>query len=381
MRPASTSPGRSSPPAAPASRPACWRWAWPASATTMRPSMTGPGPSGALATTRRSPPARHDPPGPRRRPGRHPGHRDLRRHALRRLRRGAARRRSRLAVRSLARRAGRGEPVGRDRRGRPAGGVHRLRLLWPDHVRAGGRREPRPPGPRTGARADGDGDRRGAGPRPDGCRVDHQPTAALQRAVLRVPGLRRAGGSAAVAGAHRRRRGAARAARPLRHAAGALMEERTRLIRAGKGQTELAKTVGPPIQKGSTVLLPNAEALYDERHLTYGRGGLAAQHALMDALAELERAEGVRLFPSGLAAITGAILGLVGAGDEVLVTDGAYRPTRRFCDRVLKRFGVRVRYYAPRASAEALMAMATPATRLIVLESPASLTFEMQDVG
>jgi cystathionine beta-lyase len=158
------------------------------------------------------------------------------------------------------------------------------------------------------------------------------------------------------------------------------MKEKTRLIRAGKAPEPLARTVGPPIQKGSTVLLPNAEALYDEGHLTYGRGGLAAQHALMDALAELEGARAVSLFPSGLAAITGAILALVKAGDEVLVTDGAYRPTRRFCDHVLTRLGVGVRYYPPRATAEELMALATPATRLIVLESPASLTFEMQDI-
>ena len=159
------------------------------------------------------------------------------------------------------------------------------------------------------------------------------------------------------------------------------MDERTRLIRAGKTPERLARTVGPPIQKGSTVLLPDAAALYDETRPTYGRAGLAAQSALMDALAELEGASAVKLFPSGLAAVTGAIMALVKAGDAILVTDGAYRPTRRFCDRVLKRFGVDVRYYPPRASPEAIMAMATPATRLIVLESPASLTFEMQDVG
>jgi len=154
----------------------------------------------------------------------------------------------------------------------------------------------------------------------------------------------------------------------------------TRLIRAGKAAESVARTVGPAIQKGSTVLLPNAAALYDANHTTYGRGGLAAQNTLMDALAELEGASAVRLFPSGLAAITGAILAVVKAGDEVLITDSAYKPTRRFADNVLGRLGVGVRYHAPRATAEELMAMAGPATRLIVLESPGSLTFEMQDV-
>lgn len=67
------------------------------------------------------------------------------------------------------------------------------------------------------------------------------------------------------------------------------MSDETRLIHAGKVAGALAKTVGPPIQKGSTVLLPNAEALYDDaNHLTYGRAGLAAQAALQDALGALE---------------------------------------------------------------------------------------------
>ena len=155
--------------------------------------------------------------------------------------------------------------------------------------------------------------------------------------------------------------------------------ENTRLIRAGALQGKLAKTVGPPIQKGSTVLLPDAASLYDTTQPTYGRGGLAAQNALMEALAELEGARAVRLFPSGLAAITGTVAAVLKAGDDMLVTDCAYRPTRRFCDNVMRRFGVTVRYYPPRTSPHDLLAMATPATRMILLESPGSLTFEMQD--
>jgi cysteine-S-conjugate beta-lyase len=156
--------------------------------------------------------------------------------------------------------------------------------------------------------------------------------------------------------------------------------EATRLIRAGKAPDDLLRTVGPPIQKGSTVLIGKAAALYDDRRPTYGRGGLAAQAALTSALAELEGAQVVTLFPSGLAAVGGAILSVVKAGDEVLVTDAIYKPIRRFCDRVLGRFGVTIRYFAPDAPPDVVMALATPATRLIVLESPGSLTFEMQDV-
>jgi len=155
--------------------------------------------------------------------------------------------------------------------------------------------------------------------------------------------------------------------------------EETRLIRAGMSAGgRLVKTVGPPIQKGSTVLMPDAASLYDETQVTYGRGGLAAQNALMDALAELEGAKAVRLFPSGLAALTGALMAVLKAGDEVLVTDTIYKPTRRFCDNVLTRYGVSVRYFEPRTAPDALPW--SPATRLVLMESPGSLTFEMHDV-
>jgi cystathionine beta-lyase len=159
------------------------------------------------------------------------------------------------------------------------------------------------------------------------------------------------------------------------------MAEETRLIRAGAAPKALAKTVGPPIQKGSTVLLPNAAALYDETAVTYGRQGLAAQETLIDALAVLEGAAGATLYPSGLAALTGAMLAVLGAGDEVLVVDTIYKPTRRFCDKVLRRFGVVVTYYDPQASPEAVLAAASPAVRLIVLESPGSLSLELQDLA
>lgn len=155
----------------------------------------------------------------------------------------------------------------------------------------------------------------------------------------------------------------------------------TALIHSRAVEDAAARTVGPPIQRGSTVLIDRAADLYDADLVTYGRAGLATQEALIAALAELERAQTVRLFPSGLAAVTGALLAVLKAGDEVLASDCVYRPTRRFIDNVLKRFGVSARWYPGDASAGAVMAMAGPATRLILMESPGSLTFEMQDVA
>jgi len=159
------------------------------------------------------------------------------------------------------------------------------------------------------------------------------------------------------------------------------MAEETRLIRAGRAPQTLAKTVGPPIQRGSTVLLPDAASLYDDdNQLTYGRQGLAAQATLADALATLEGACGVALYPSGVAALSGAMLALVGAGDAVWVVDTIYKPTRRFCDRVLARLGVEVSYYDPRQPVDALMAAAPANLKLVVMEAPGSLSMEMQDV-
>jgi cystathionine beta-lyase len=156
--------------------------------------------------------------------------------------------------------------------------------------------------------------------------------------------------------------------------------EATRLIRAGAKPRTVVRTVGPPIQRGSTVLLPDAAALYDHDQVTYGRGGLGVHEALAEALCELEGAAGVRLFPSGLAAVTAAAMAVVRAGDEVLVVDTAYAPTRRFFDKVMTRFGVKVTYYPPRATPEQVLAAGGPALRLIVMESPGSLTYEIQDL-
>jgi cystathionine beta-lyase len=157
--------------------------------------------------------------------------------------------------------------------------------------------------------------------------------------------------------------------------------EATRLVRAGAAPPEaLARTVGPPVQRGSTVLLPDAAALYDPAHVTYGRSGLASHAALVEALNALEGAVHTQLYSSGLAALTGAMLSVLQAGDEVLAYDCVYAPIRRFCDGMLKRFGIATRYVPARLDAQGLTAAIGPATRLVLLESPGSLSFELQDV-
>jgi len=156
----------------------------------------------------------------------------------------------------------------------------------------------------------------------------------------------------------------------------------TRMVHAaaGAGASLPAETVGPAIQKASTVLLPNTAALFDQSRPTYGRQGLASQMALARGMCELENASFCQLYGSGLAAITGALMSVLEAGDTILVTDGVYQPVRRFCTGLLRRFGVQTIFYPVDAEAEEILALAPPQTRLILLESPASQTFEMVDV-
>jgi cysteine-S-conjugate beta-lyase len=151
-------------------------------------------------------------------------------------------------------------------------------------------------------------------------------------------------------------------------------------VQAGSSGAPLVRTVGPPIQRASTILVPKAAALYDGSQPVYGRKGLATRQALCRALAELEGASETRLFPSGLAAVAYALTALVKAGDHILVAEHVYRPTRAFCERTLRRFGVEVEYFPQRSTAAQIERRLRPSTALVFLESPGSLSFEMQDV-
>src|SRR4051794_5231877 len=115
-------------------------------------------------------------------------------------------------------------------------------------------------------------------------------------------------------------------------------------------------------------------------HYRYGLQGTATQWALSEALTELEPgAGGPCLYSSGLAAITTPLLALLCPGDELLVPDNVYGPTRKFCDTILKRLGIAVRYYDPLLG-EGIAQLLGESSRAILLESPGSLTMEVQDV-
>ncbi|MEL6258335.1 MAG: cystathionine beta-lyase [Pseudomonadota bacterium] len=137
-------------------------------------------------------------------------------------------------------------------------------------------------------------------------------------------------------------------------------------------------TVNPPIERGSTLLLSDAADLYGPGR-TYGRHGLSVQAELCDALCELEAAEAVHLAPSGVAACALAIGALVRSGDHVIAQDSLYGPTRRFCERRLSAMGVDTTFVDPRA-ADGFAASYRDNTKVVVLEAPGSLTFELPDL-
>jgi cystathionine beta-lyase len=158
------------------------------------------------------------------------------------------------------------------------------------------------------------------------------------------------------------------------------VDERTRLIRNATRRGGPRRPVNPPVERATTLLNAKAEDLRDETAgPVYGIDGMAVHRTLEAALADLERAEGVALVPTGLAAVTTALLALLRPGDEVLATDGCYGPTRRFMERRLPRLGMRARYHSPRATAAEAAALIGPATRVLFIESPSTATFEVQD--
>jgi cystathionine beta-lyase len=160
----------------------------------------------------------------------------------------------------------------------------------------------------------------------------------------------------------------------------------TKLVEAGRRKHWLRGMVNVPVSRTSTVLfdsVADADAAYppEDGRLSYGRNGTWTQWALAEALTELEPgAAGTRLFPSGSAAVAIALTSVLAPGDELLMVDSAYAPTRHFCDRELKRLGVSTRYYNPLSGPDEIEALIGEKTRAIFMESPGSLTFEVQDV-
>ena len=158
------------------------------------------------------------------------------------------------------------------------------------------------------------------------------------------------------------------------------LDVRTRLASAGRRPAEQFGFVNTPIYRGSTVLFPTyADLAARTGRFSYGTQGTPTTQALEEAWSELAGAATTVLTPSGLAAITVALLAAVKAGDHILVMDSVYRPTRHFCDTMLKRLGVETTYFDPMAGAE-IDGLVRPNTSVLFLETPGSQSFEVPDL-
>lgn len=154
----------------------------------------------------------------------------------------------------------------------------------------------------------------------------------------------------------------------------------TRLAHLGNNPSDFFGFVNPPIARGSTVLFPDSATLMSgNQPYTYGTHGTPTTDALCKMIDELEGSAGTILLSSGLAAVTVPFLAYLSSGDHALIVDSVYFPTRRFCNTMLKQYGIEIEYYDPAIGA-GIEALIRPNTRLVHLEAPGSNTFEMQDV-
>jgi len=163
-------------------------------------------------------------------------------------------------------------------------------------------------------------------------------------------------------------------------------KDATKIVSAGRRPEWTQGIVNTPVWRASTILYENvaelrARGAADTHHkLFYGRRGTPTQWTLSDALTELEPgAEATLLYPSGVAAVATALLAVLSPGDELLLVDSAYDPTRNLAAGMLKRFGVTTTFYDPLVGA-GIADLCTDRTKAIFMESPGSLSFEVQDV-
>lgn len=163
------------------------------------------------------------------------------------------------------------------------------------------------------------------------------------------------------------------------------MKKDTQIVNAGRDKKWTRGVVNPAVERASTVVF---DSVKDMKHATanktnqvlyYGRRGTSTSFAFSDAMTALEGGAGCALYPSGTAAIANAILSVVKTGDHVLMVDNVYEPTRDYCDKMLVKLGIETTYYDPLIGAD-IEALIKENTSLVFLESPGSLTMEVQDV-
>ena len=159
----------------------------------------------------------------------------------------------------------------------------------------------------------------------------------------------------------------------------------TQLVSAGRDKKFSHGAVNPVVQRASSIVFDSvkakkaATAKRADGELFYGRRGTQTHFSLQQAMTELEGGEGCALYPCGAAAVTNSILSFVNAGDHILMTSAAYEPTQDFCNVMLAKMNVATTYYDPMLG-EGIAGLMQPNTSVVFLESPSSITMEIQDI-
>lgn len=154
----------------------------------------------------------------------------------------------------------------------------------------------------------------------------------------------------------------------------------TELTHLGRNPESHQGFVNTPVYRGSTILFPDMQALMkNDAPYVYGRKGTPTTTSLEDAMNHLEKAAGTVLVPSGLGAITCALLAILERGDHLLISDSVYYPTRQFANTMLTRMGVHITYFDPLCGKKIGKYM-NDRTRAVYLESPGSHSFEVQNI-
>lgn len=159
----------------------------------------------------------------------------------------------------------------------------------------------------------------------------------------------------------------------------------TALVHLGRDPEAFGGLVNIPACRGSTLLASTLEEWEARKQpgnpmASYGRFGSATTRAFERAVCELEGGHASIVYPSGLAACTHALLAVLRSGDHVLMTDSVYGPTRHFARHVLARLGIEVEFYDPLIGGS-IRDLVRANTRVVYVESPGSVSFEVQDVA
>ncbi len=160
----------------------------------------------------------------------------------------------------------------------------------------------------------------------------------------------------------------------------------TRMSHAGRAGTRAHGFVNPPVHRGSTVLMPSAQARRDfakdrfNRVMTYGTAGGPTHYALEDVICEIEGGTRCVLVGTGLAAVTVPLMAYLKTGDHCLMPDSVYGPARNIANGLLANYGISTTFYDPTIGEAEIAALIQPNTKVVYTESPGSHTFELQDI-